>query len=61
MVAIGFQYGGDLMDLMVRFLVVETNAVVDKTFDNYLECKRFVNKCRHSRKIQLIFYPTFRD
>lgn len=44
------------MDLTVRFLVVETNTVVDKTFDNYLECKRFVNKCRHSRKIQLIFY-----
>ena len=61
MVAIGFQYGGDLMDLTVRFLVVETNTVVDKTFDNYLECKRFVNKCRNSRKIQLIFYPTFRD
>lgn len=49
------------MDLTVRFLVIETNTVVDKTFDNYLECKRFVNRCRHSRKIQLIFYPTFRD
>lgn len=61
MVANGFPNGGGLMDLTVRFVVVETNTVVDKTFSNYLECRRFVNRCRHSRKIKLIFYPTFRD
>lgn len=49
------------MELTVRFLVRETGVVVDKRFDSYIACRNFVNRCRHSRKVQLIFYPTFRD
>lgn len=49
------------MDLTVRFLVKDTGRVVSKNFGNYLECKQFVCRCRHSRKIELMSYPTFRD
>ena len=49
------------MELTVRFLVRETGVVVDKRFDSYIACRNFVNRCKHSRKVQLIFYPTFRD
>lgn len=61
MVAINFGNGGVSMELTVRFLVRETGVVVDKRFDSYIACRNFVNRCRHSRKVQLIFYPTFRD
>lgn len=43
------------MELTVRFLVRETGVVVDKRFDSYIACRNFVNRCRHSRKVQLIF------
>lgn len=49
------------MDLSVRFLVLETGAVVDKNFDSYIECRNFVRKCKHSRKVRLLCYPTFRN
>lgn len=61
MVAISFGNGGVSMELTVGFLVRETGVVVDKRFDSYIACRNFVNRCRHSRKVQLIFYPTFRD
>lgn len=49
------------MDLSVRFIVVATGAVVDKRFDSYYECRKFINKLRHSTKCQLVSYPNFRD
>lgn len=49
-----------MTDLTVRFLVLETNTVVDKVFTSYAACKDFVRKLRHSKKCKLIAYPTFR-
>lgn len=49
------------MDLIVKFMVLESGAVVEKKFDSYLECRKFVNKMRHSRKCRLICYPNFYD
>lgn len=49
------------MDLTVRFIVVKTGAVVDKHFDSYFLCQKFVNKLRHSSKCRLVSYPNFRD
>lgn len=48
-------------DLTVRFLVIETDKVVEKKFDSYFLCKKFVNKMRYSKKCRLISYPTFRN
>lgn len=47
------------IDLTVRFLVLKTNQIVDKEFYSYMECKKFVNKMRHSKKCRLISYPNF--
>lgn len=46
-------------DLTVRFLVLETNTIVDKPFTNFIECKKFVNKMKRSKKCRLISYPNF--
>lgn len=45
------------MDLTVKFLVIETGAVVEKTFDSFYKCRNFVLKMRRSKKCQLISYP----
>lgn len=45
------------MDLTVKFLVIATDTVVEKQFDSYYECRKFVNKLRRSRKLRLISYP----
>lgn len=50
-----------MYDLSVRFLVIATNTVVDKEFTSYIECRKFVNKLRHSKKCKLLAYPAFRD
>lgn len=49
------------MDLTVRFLVVETGAVVNKHFDSYFQCRNFVNKMKRSRQCKLLSYPTFEE
>lgn len=49
------------MDLTVKFLVIETGAVVEKLFESYMECRKFVNKLKRSKKCSLISYPSFTD
>lgn len=49
------------MDLVVRFIVLETGVVVDKRFDSYYICRKFVNKMKHSSKCRLVSYPNLRD
>lgn len=49
------------MELNVRFVVVATGAVVDKHFDSYYLCRKFVNKLKHSSKCRLVSYPNFYD
>lgn len=44
----------------VRFLVKSTDKVVEKSFSEYLACKKFVNRVRHSKKCQLLSYPLFK-
>lgn len=41
----------------VTFLVLASGAVVEKFFDSPYTCRLFVNKLRHSQKLQLITYP----
>lgn len=41
----------------VEFKVIATGAVVKRKFDSFWECKKFINKLRHSKKCQLISYP----
>jgi len=43
--------------LEVVFLVKESGAKVTKTFDSPYLCRLFVNKLKHSKRLQLIAYP----
>ena len=45
----------------VTFLVLESGERVTRTFKNYLECKRFCNKLRYSKRCRLVSYPLFED
>ncbi len=47
------------MELTVRFLVVDTDTVVEKHFDSMYHCRNFVNKMRYSKKCKLLSYPNF--
>lgn len=47
--------------LTVRFIVLATGTVVEKTFDSYYRCRLFINKLRHSSKCRLVSYPNLRD
>lgn len=49
------------MNLTVTFAVLATGVIVDKRFDSYYHCKKFVNKLRHSQKFRLISYPNFSE
>ena len=49
------------MDLTVKFIVVNTGAVVIKNFDSYYRCRKFVMKLRHSSKCRLISYPNLTE
>lgn len=50
------QIGGKRM-YIVKFLVRESGAVVERIFHSPYQCRLFVNKLRHSKKLQLISYP----
>lgn len=43
--------------LEVCFIVVATGARVTKVFDSYPECRKFVNKLKHSKKCRLVYSP----
>lgn len=43
----------------IRFLVVETNTVVDKYFPSWEIARKFYLKAKHSKKIKLIIHPNF--
>lgn len=45
------------MNLIVKFLVLESGATVSKQFDSYYRCRNFINKVRHSKKLRLLSYP----
>ena len=47
------------VELTVGFFVVSSGQYVEKVFDNYLECKKFVEKLKRSLKCILISYPNF--
>ena len=44
----------------VVYRVRESGATVTKTFDSLFLCRKLVNKLKHSRKCDLISYPTLR-
>lgn len=44
---------------VVTFMVNATGAVVEKAFQSYDGCRKFVNKLRFSKKLTLISHPTF--
>lgn len=43
--------------LEVCFIVIATGVRVTKVFDSYPECRKFVNKLRHSKKCRLVYSP----
>lgn len=45
----------------VTFLVLETGKRVTREFNNYLECRKFCNKLRYSKRCRLISSPLFED
>lgn len=47
--------------LRVVFQVLKSGVVVEKTFDSYELCRKFVNKCKYSKRVSLISYPIFYD
>lgn len=49
------------MDLTVRFIVNKTKQLVEKKFDSYAVCKKFVNKMKRSKTCELVAYPNFRN
>ena len=46
-----------MSNLEVTYLVVASNTVLKKTFSSPYHCWLFINKCRHSKKVQLISCP----
>lgn len=45
--------------LEVIFLVIKSGERVSKIFTSEYECRKFVNKLRHSKSCQLVSYPLF--
>lgn len=43
--------------LEVVFLVKESGKTVTREFDSPYRCRLFVNKLKHSKRLQLIAYP----
>lgn len=48
-----------MSELKVTFMVNCTGVVVEKIFDSYDMCRKFVNKLRHSKKCTLLSHPNF--
>lgn len=48
------------MELSVGFVVLDTSVFVEKRFDSYAECRKFVGKVRRSKKLRLVSHPDFR-
>lgn len=49
------------MDFVVTYIVLKSGVKVERHFDSYYLCKKFVNKLRYSSKCSLISYPTFSE
>lgn len=47
------------MKLTVKFLVKASGQIIERVFDSPYECRLFVNKLKHSKRCQLISWPTF--
>ena len=45
------------MCLEVIYLVLSSNTRIVREFESYYECRKFVNKLRHSKKVRLLSYP----
>ena len=43
--------------LEVVYLIRETGDILTATFDSAYQCRLFINRCRHSKRVQLISYP----
>ena len=41
----------------VMYVVKETGALVTKTFDSPYLARKFVNKLKHSKECELVWYP----
>lgn len=46
-----------MSNLEVTYLVVASNTVLRKSFSSPYQCRLFINKCSHSKKVRLISYP----
>ena len=45
----------------VYCLNLKTKEIFDKKFDSPYLCRKFINKCRHSKKVKVIQYPNIID
>lgn len=45
---------------LVQFLS-EQGKLVEKRFDSLWACRKFVNKCKHSKRVRLVSYPLSLD
>ncbi len=45
------------MNYQVTFVVRESGDLITKNFDSLYRCQVFVNKLKHSKKLQLLTYP----
>lgn len=43
----------------VGLINLKTGEQFVKTFDSLFLCKKFVNKCRYSKKVMVVFHPNF--
>ena len=43
----------------VILINMETGKRFVKSFDSLFLCKKFVNKCKYSRKVKVVAYPIF--
>ena len=45
--------------LEVLLMNLETGEKFTKVFDSLFLCKKFVDKCRYSKKVRVLAHPTF--
>lgn len=43
----------------VLLLNLETGKRFSKTFESLFLCRKFVNKCKHSKKVLVLAHPNF--